>query len=83
MRIFRVSERRYLLQLEHGEEPIPPVHARLCRPDGTALGGHVRRLVVGATLEIDIEVMPGAVRSRFDPRVGLHRLDAYGGPDDS
>ena len=136
MRVFQISARRFLLQLEHGEEvkdklrgfadehnvgagvmrglgaadsgeldfyhlpgqqheafpvdeatevaslvgnmtrgedgeAIVHVHATLCRRDGSTLGGHVKRLVVGATLEIDLEVFPGTLRRKLDPAVGL------------
>lgn len=137
MRVFQISERRFMLQLEHGEEvkeklrgfaedyeigagvfrglgaaergdldfyglprkqhsgiiveeatevacllgnitrnedgkAIVHVHATLSRPDGSMTGGHVERLFVGATLEIDLEVLPGTLWRQFDQRVGLH-----------
>jgi predicted DNA-binding protein with PD1-like motif len=136
MRVFRVSERRFFLQFEHGEEikeklrafaneheigagvlsgvgaaerceldfyhlpeqrhesievneaaevaglvgnltrgedgrAIAHVHATLGRSDGSTVGGHVERMVAGATLEIDLEVLPGTLRRKLDPRVGL------------
>jgi predicted DNA-binding protein with PD1-like motif len=136
MRVFRVAERRFFLQLEHGEElkeqlrgfaddhvigaavlrglgaaercdldfyhlreqrherlsveeptevaslvgnvtrgqageSVVHVHAVLSRCDGSTLGGHLKALVVGATLEIDLEVLPGAVHRKMDSRVGL------------
>jgi predicted DNA-binding protein with PD1-like motif len=142
MRVFRVSERRFLLQFEHGEEIkeklrtfaheneigvgvlrglgaaerceldfyhlpeqrhesidvneatevaglvgnltrgedgrlIAHVHATLGRSDGSTLGGHVERLVAGATLEVDLEVLPGTLRRKLDTRVGLNLQHTY------
>jgi hypothetical protein len=34
-------------------------------------------LVAGATLEVDLEALPGTVRRRLDPGVGLHLQHAY------
>ena len=71
--------------LSRGEcgEPIPHTHAILRRPDGTVLGGQTRDLVVGATLDVDVEVMPRVLRCRIDPRMGVHILDAHRASDDS
>ncbi len=142
MRVFQVAERRFLLQLEHGEEikeklrelanehkigagvlrglgaadrgeldfyhlpekrheglaveeatevaglvgnltrgedgqPIIHVHATLVRRDGSTIGGHLKSLVVGATLEIDLEVLPGTLRRKLDQRVGLPLQHSY------
>jgi len=142
MRVFQVSQRRFLLQLEHGEEvkdtlrgfadahnigagvlrglgaaergeldfyhlpdqrherfsvdeatevsglvgnltrgeggePVVHLHVTLSRRDGSTLGGHVKRLIAGATLEIDLEVLPGTVRRKLDPAVGLFLQHSY------
>ena len=142
MRVFQISQRRFLLQLEHGEEikdklrgfaeeheagagvirglgaadsaeldfyhlpdkrhesirvddatevssllgnltrgedggAIAHVHATLSRRDGSTIGGHVKRLVVGATLEIDVEVFPGTIRRKLDSAVGLPLFHSY------
>ena len=142
MRVFQVSERRFFLQFEHGEEikekllafadeheigagvlrglgaaerceldfyhlpekrherlhvaeatevagmvgnltrgedgrPIAHVHVTLARRDGSTVGGHVESLVAGATLEVDLEVLPGSLRRKLDPRVGLHLPHSY------
>jgi hypothetical protein len=65
--------------LTRGEdgEPIVHLHATLSRRDGSTLGGHVKQLVVGATLEIDVEVLPGTLRRKLDPRVGLPLQHSY------
>ncbi len=142
MRVFQVSDKRFLLQLQHGEEvkavlrdfahkhdigagvfrglgaaersemdfyhlpeqrherlavdeptevavllgnltrgednePIIHVHATLARCDGSTIGGHVEELVVGATLEIDLEVLPGTLSRQLDRAVGLRLQSSY------
>lgn len=69
--------------LTRGEDgrAIAHVHATLSRRDGVTLGGHVERLVVGATLEIDVEVLPGTVRRKLDPSVGLALQHTYDSDD--
>lgn len=51
--------------------PIVHVHTTLCRRDGSAAGGHLVRLEVGATLEIDLDLFAGTLRRRLDPEIGL------------
>lgn len=65
--------------LARGEDgkPLPHVHAVLSRRDGSTIAGHVMRLVVGATLEIDLEILPGALHRKLDPGVGLPLQDSY------
>lgn len=58
-------------------EPIVHAHATLSRRDGTTLGGHVMRLEVGATLEIDLDVHPGTLRRSLDPEIGLPLQSAH------
>ncbi|MFQ5680287.1 MAG: PPC domain-containing DNA-binding protein [Gemmatimonadota bacterium] len=53
------------------------LHATLGRRDGSTVGGHVERLVVGATLEVDLEVLPGTLRRELDPAVGLPLPHSY------
>jgi predicted DNA-binding protein with PD1-like motif len=53
------------------------VHTTLGRRDGTTIAGHVMSLVVGATLEIDLEVLPGTLRRRPDPSVNLPLQHGY------
>lgn len=65
--------------LSRGEDarPIAHVHVTLGRRGGSTLGGHALRLVVGATLELDLEVFPGALRRQLDPAVGLPLQHSY------
>lgn len=142
MRVFQVSDRRFFLQLEHGEEvkstlrrfadehkfgagvmrglgaaesavldfyhlstqrhetfpveeptevaglvgnltlgeqgkPVVHLHVTLGRRNGSTLGGHVEQLIVGATLEIDLEVLPGKLRRKLDPQIGLALQHSY------
>jgi predicted DNA-binding protein with PD1-like motif len=59
------------------DKPIVQLHATLSRWDGSTLGGHVKHLIVGATVEIDLEVLPGTLRRKLDPRVGLPLPHSY------
>ena len=52
-------------------EPIVHIHVTLSRRDGSAVGGHLLRLEVGATLEIDLEAFPGTIRRSLVPEIGL------------
>jgi len=58
-------------------QAIAHIHATLGRRDGSTVGGHIDRLVVGATLEIDLEVLPGSLYRKLDPTVGLHLQDSF------
>ncbi len=58
-------------------QAIAHIHATLGRRDGSTVGGHVARLVVGATLEIDLEVLPGILHRKLDLTVGLHLQDSH------
>ncbi len=65
--------------LARGEdgEPIAHVHVTLSRRDGSTIGGHLMRLIVGATLEIDLEVFSGTLRRKLDPETKLPLQHAY------
>ncbi len=52
-------------------DPIIHIHVTLGRRDGTVRGGHLFRLEVGATLEIDLDVFAGTIRRRLVPEIGL------------
>ena len=58
-------------------EPLVHIHAALSRRDGTTLAGHVLELEVGATMEIDLEVLPGRLLRKMDEEIGLPLLDRY------
>jgi uncharacterized protein len=54
-------------------EPIPHLHATLTRRDFSALGGHLFRGVVGATVEVRVRNYPGLALERTrDAAVGLN-----------
>jgi predicted DNA-binding protein with PD1-like motif len=59
------------------DQPVVHLHATLSRRDGSTVGGHVKSLVVGATLEIDLEVLPGTLQRKLDPRIGLPLQHSY------
>ncbi|MFQ5669991.1 MAG: PPC domain-containing DNA-binding protein [Acidobacteriota bacterium] len=65
------------LSLAEDGKPVAHVHTSLSCRDGRALGGHIMKLVVGATLEIDLEVLPGALHRKLDPAVRLPLQHAY------
>jgi len=52
-------------------------HATLGRRDGSTVGGHVFTLVTAATLEIDLEVLPGTLRRKLDPEITLPLLHSH------
>jgi len=56
-------------------EPLVHIHATLGRRDGSTLAGHVLDLEVGATMEIDLEVLPGRLVRKLDEGIGLPLLD--------
>ncbi len=55
-------------------EPYAHTHAVFGKMDGTTLGGHVFDAVVGATLELVLNVLPGTVERRMDEEIGLALL---------
>lgn len=60
-------------------EPVVHIHSALSRRDGTTLAGHVLEIVVGATLEIDLEVLPGRLIRKLDREIGLPLLCGHEG----
>ena len=56
-------------------EPLVHIHATLGRRDGSTQAGHVLDLEVGATMEIDLEVLPGRLVRKLDEGIGLPLLD--------
>jgi predicted DNA-binding protein with PD1-like motif len=75
----------FLGNLGRGEDDrsIVHVHGTLGRRDGSAVGGHVMSLLVGATLELDLEVLPGTLRRRMDPAFDLPLQHAYERPQEA
>jgi predicted DNA-binding protein with PD1-like motif len=55
-------------------DPVIHIHTSLSPQDGTTLSGHLLDLEVGATLEIDLEVLPGKLIRRLDEEIGLPLL---------
>jgi len=60
-------------------EPLVHIHSALSRRDGSTVGGHVLEIVVGATMEIDMEILPGRLRRELDPEIGLPLLACHEG----
>lgn len=69
----------FLGNVGRGEDdrPIVHVHGTLSRRDGSAVGGHVMSLVVGVTLELDLEVFPGTLHRKLDAAFDLPLQHAY------
>ncbi len=56
-------------------EPVVHAHITLGRPDGTALGGHLRQGEVRPTLEVVLRLTPEPLSRRIDPEYGLPSLE--------
>ena len=52
-------------------------HAHICLsgPDFKAIGGHLKDLICGPTIEIYLTGLPGKINRKFNLRVGLNLLD--------
>ncbi len=59
-----------------GQEPVWHIHGTLAKADGSAVGGHVKELVVGGTCEVLLHkwYADNLTRSE-DPDVGLKLID--------
>ncbi len=55
-------------------EPFAHTHAVFGKIDGSTVGGHVRDAVVGATLELVLNVLPGRMERQMDDSIGLALL---------
>jgi predicted DNA-binding protein with PD1-like motif len=60
-------------------EPMVHVHGTLSRRDGSTVAGHVLEIEVGATMELDLEVLPGRLSRTLDPEIGLPLLACHEG----
>lgn len=58
-------------------EAVVHIHTALGRRDGSSLTGHVESLIVGGTLELDVEVFAGTLQRRFDQTIGLSLQESY------
>jgi predicted DNA-binding protein with PD1-like motif len=59
------------------KDDAPTLHAHLVlgRKDSSAIGGHLKKLVVWPTLEVVLTEAPAALRKRVDPETGLALID--------
>lgn len=64
---------------KEGGEPMVHLHSALSRRDGSTVAGHVLEIEVGATMEIDLEVLPGRLSRKLDPEIGLPLLACHEG----
>ena len=60
-------------------EPLVHVHSALSRRDGSTGAGPGLEIEVGATMEIDLEVLPGRLSRKLDPEIGLPLLACHEG----
>ena len=60
-------------------EPMVHVHGALSHRDGSTVAGHVLEIEVGATMEIDLEVLPGRLSRKLDQEIGLPLLACHEG----
>ncbi len=50
------------------------MHGTFSRPDLSVIGGHVKQLIVSATCEVVLRVLPGTLRRQHDEHTGLNLL---------
>lgn len=57
----------------------PALHAHLVlgRKDSSAIGGHLKKLVVWPTLEVVVTETPAVLRKSVDPETGLALIDLH------
>ena len=55
----------------HGEDPIVHLHTTIADNRFAAFGGHVRRLIVGATCEVSLSFHPDKLERAMDDGIGL------------
>jgi len=60
-------------------EPLVHIHSALSRRDGTTVAGHVLEIEVGATMELDVEILPGRLSRKLDAEIGLPLLACHEG----
>lgn len=58
----------------HEGDPLVHAHITLGRPDGSALGGHLRQAEIRPTLELMLQGIPELTR-KVDPNYGLPTLE--------
>ncbi len=57
------------------DEPIIHAHGTFGRKDLSVIGGHVKNLIVSATCEITLSILPGKIERKFDAETGLNLID--------
>ncbi len=57
------------------DKPALHIHAVLGRRDGSAIAGHLQRAVVRPTLEVVLTEVPGYLRKRINPDIGIALID--------
>ncbi|MBL8030787.1 MAG: DUF296 domain-containing protein [Candidatus Doudnabacteria bacterium] len=54
--------------------PVIHMHGTFSRADLSVLAGHIKQLIVSATCEVVLRVLPGTLRRQYDPETGLNLL---------
>ena len=54
--------------------PVIHMHGTFSRPDLSVIGGHIKQLIVSATCEVVLRVLPGTLRRQHDEHTGLNLL---------
>lgn len=55
-------------------EPVVHAHGTFGRRDFSTVAGHVKRLVVSATMEVYLHALPGKLSRAYDERTGLNLM---------
>ena len=59
-----------------GEELAFHGHGSFAGADMNLIGGHVKRMIVSATTEMQLQVLSMSMKRKFDEEIGLHLLSA-------
>lgn len=57
------------------EKIIVHAHGVFGKKDLQTIGGHIKKLVVSATCEVSLTLLPGTLKRAFDEETGLNLLD--------
>jgi hypothetical protein len=58
-----------------GKKPIAHIHVTLADKNLNVVAGHLNKAIVGATLEIFINIFPNKIERKNDDQIGLNLLD--------
>lgn len=55
-------------------KPVLHAHGTFGRKDMSAIGGHVKKLIVSATCEVTLTILPGKFERAYDAETGLNLI---------